>query len=108
MHLTNPYMAGDPVGKQPSFVGREDVLRDVLRVLRHPQQNAITLYGQRRIGKTSILQYLEAHLPEEGAYLPVYFDLMNFNRFYFADKVGENPRRPGPGLRLLWRPGVCK
>ena len=38
---TNPYMAGDPVGKEPSFVGREDVLRDVLRVLRHPQQNAI-------------------------------------------------------------------
>ncbi len=73
----NPYMAGDPVGKQPSFVGREDVLREVLRVLRHPQQNAITLYGQRCIGKTSILQYLEAQLPK-GPYLPVYFDLMNF------------------------------
>ncbi len=75
--LTNPYTAGDPVGKTEFFVGREDVLREVLRVLRHPTQNAITLYGQRRIGKTSILQWLEAHLPQQGAYLPVYFDLMH-------------------------------
>ncbi len=74
--LMNPYTAGDPVGKTPAFVGREDVLREVLRVLRHPTQNALTLYGQRRIGKTSILQYLEAHLPEQGLYRPVHFDLM--------------------------------
>ncbi len=74
---TNPYTAGDPVGKTSTFVGREDVLREVLRVLRRPQENAITLYGQRRIGKTSILQYLELHLPERGLYHPVYFDLMD-------------------------------
>ncbi len=77
MRYNNPYTAGDPVGKTAAFVGRADVLRDVVRVLRHPSQNAITLYGQRRIGKTSVLQYLEAHLPEEGPYRPVYFDLMN-------------------------------
>ena len=75
--LTNPYTAGDPVGKTAFFVGRADVLREVGRMLRHPTQNAITLYGQRRIGKTSILQYLEAHLPQAGPYLPVYFDLMH-------------------------------
>ncbi len=75
---SNPYVAGDPVGKHPSFVGREDVLRKVLRVLHHPDQNAVTLYGQRRTGKTSILQYLEVHLPEEGPYRPVYFDLMSY------------------------------
>ncbi len=74
---TNPYTAGDPVGKTDAFVGRSDVLREVLRVLRHPTQNAITLYGQRRIGKTSILQYLELHLPEHGPYHTVLFDLMN-------------------------------
>ncbi len=78
MHkLTNPYTAGDPVGKTSFFVGREDVLREVERVLRHQSQNAITLFGQRRIGKTSILQYLETHLPERGNYQPVYFDLMH-------------------------------
>ncbi|MFZ5820455.1 MAG: SUMF1/EgtB/PvdO family nonheme iron enzyme [Chloroflexota bacterium] len=73
----NPYIAGNPVGNTPAFVGREDVLRETLRVLGSPSQNAITLYGQRRIGKTSILQYLAARLPEEGDYRPVYFDLMD-------------------------------
>jgi len=73
----NPYVAGNPVGDSPAFVGRDDVLRTVLRVLRHERQNAIVLYGQRRIGKTSILQYLAARLPEEGPYCPVYFDLQD-------------------------------
>jgi len=75
--LTNPYIAGNPVGNTPSFVGRDDVLREVLRVLRQPEQNAITLYGQRRIGKTSVLQALLKRLPEEGCYHPVYFDLQD-------------------------------
>jgi hypothetical protein len=74
---TNPYVAGNPVGDSPAFVGRADVLREVLRVLRRPQDNAIVLYGQRRIGKTSILQHLAALLPQEGPYRTVYFDLQD-------------------------------
>jgi len=73
----NPYVAGNPVGDSPAFVGRADVLRKVLRVLRRSQDNAIVLYGQRRIGKTSILQHLAAWLPREGTYRPVYFDLQD-------------------------------
>ncbi|RME70894.1 MAG: hypothetical protein D6784_15990, partial [Chloroflexi bacterium] len=71
----NPYIAGNPVGGGNAFVGRADVLRDVARVLRSPNENALVLYGQRRIGKTSILQELLARLPEIGPYQPVYFDL---------------------------------
>ncbi|MBN1877731.1 MAG: tetratricopeptide repeat protein [Anaerolineae bacterium] len=73
----NPYIAGNPVGNTSAFIGRTEVLREVLRVLRHPQDNAIVLYGQRRIGKTSILQYLETWLPEQGPYYPVKFNLQN-------------------------------
>jgi tetratricopeptide (TPR) repeat protein len=73
----NPYVAGNPVGDSPAFIGRADVLREVLRVLRRSQDNAIVLYGQRRIGKTSILQHLAAWLPREGTYRPVYFDLQD-------------------------------
>jgi len=72
----NPYIAGKPVGKTPNFIGREDVLRQIERFLRNPHQHAITIYGQRRVGKTSILQYLETNLPQQGAYIPVLFDLM--------------------------------
>jgi len=73
----NPYVAGNPVDDSPAFIGRADVLREVVRVLRRPQDNAIVLYGQRRIGKTSILQHLAAQLPREGPYRPVYFDLQD-------------------------------
>ncbi len=71
----NPYVCGNAVGASDAFVGREDVLKAVKDVLRHPQENTIVLYGQRRIGKTSVLRELEAKLPTEGNYLTVFFDL---------------------------------
>jgi AAA+ ATPase superfamily predicted ATPase len=74
---TNPYIAGNPVGDSHAFIGREDILFAVRRVLKDPNQNAITLFGQRRIGKTSLLQYLENQLPQEGSYRTVYFDLQD-------------------------------
>jgi predicted AAA+ superfamily ATPase len=74
---TNPYVAGNPVGNSSAFVGREDVLREVLRMLRSANQNAITLYGQRRIGKTSVLHWLDSHLPSGGPFRPVYLDLQD-------------------------------
>ncbi|OQW92147.1 MAG: hypothetical protein BWK78_02540 [Thiotrichaceae bacterium IS1] len=77
MFPINPYVAGNPVGDSPAFVGRADVLQEVLRVLRHSRENAMVLYGQRRIGKTSVLQELAAKLPKEGKYRPVYFDLQD-------------------------------
>jgi tetratricopeptide (TPR) repeat protein len=73
----NPYIAGNPVTGEEAFFGRTDVLRKVLSVLRSPNRNAITLYGQRRIGKTSILRELEQRLPKEGPYRAVYFDLQD-------------------------------
>ena len=73
--LSNPYIAGNPVRGDTYFVGRTDILRDVLALFRNPEANAIVLYGQRRIGKTSILFELEQQLVETGGFLPVYFDL---------------------------------
>lgn len=48
---TNPYIAGNPGGGQKAYVGPMNVLKDVLRVLKNPNDNALVLYGQRRIGK---------------------------------------------------------
>jgi len=73
----NPYITGYPVGDTPAFVGRDDVVREVRQVLRQPYNNAIVLYGQRRIGKTSVLHELKAKLPQENAYHVVLFDLLD-------------------------------
>ncbi|MFQ5812439.1 MAG: hypothetical protein ACE5I2_04500 [Anaerolineae bacterium] len=52
----NPYVAGNPVGDSPAFIGRADVLREVVRLLRRPQDNAIVLYGQRRLRQGHLTQ----------------------------------------------------
>ncbi len=73
----NPYVAGNAVGGSDAFVGREDVIRAVVRALAEPQNQGLVLYGQRRIGKTSILQHLAATLPARSGHRPVYFDLQD-------------------------------
>ena len=77
MTFSNPYTAGNPVHGPEKFIGRADILRDALRVLQHPEANAIVLYGQRRIGKTSVMLHLQKQLSAGDAYQPVYFDLQN-------------------------------
>jgi hypothetical protein len=89
MFSKNPYIVGNPVGDSPIFVGRTDILEEVLRVLRHPQDNAIVLYGQRRIGKTSVLQALEAQLLKKIAYYPILFDLQNRTTHSLAQIIQE-------------------
>jgi len=73
----NPYTAGKPISDPRSFFGREDILREVMQMLRNPHSNAIVLYGQRRIGKTSILLNLEKQLEDGNEFTPIYFDLMD-------------------------------
>ena len=77
MFAQNPYIAGNPIRSEQSFFGREDIFQDVLQVLNNPNSNAIVLYGQRRIGKTSVLLQLEKKLRSENKYTPVYFDLQD-------------------------------
>jgi tetratricopeptide (TPR) repeat protein len=77
MSSKNPYVTGYPVGDTHAFVGRADIVREVQQVLKQPNNNAIVLYGQRRIGKTSVLRELKAKLPQENAYQVVLFDLLD-------------------------------
>jgi tetratricopeptide (TPR) repeat protein len=79
----NPYVIGNSVGNSPAFVGRTDVFEKVLSVVcKENNQNAIVLFGQRRIGKTSVLLELKAllekaKLPKQWNGLPVFVDLQN-------------------------------
>src|SRR6266508_1995805 len=74
--LRNPYIAGRALGQDRGFFGREDILRLVETTLQKLDQNALVLFGQRRIGKTSILLQLQRRLPAPP-FLQVYFDLMD-------------------------------
>lgn len=100
----NPYIAGNPVGGSDAFIGRADVLREVLRTLRSPNENALLLYGQRRIGKTSVLQELRQRLPQEGPYQPVYFDLQDQASLPIGQLLQELASRINQDLQLKLLP----
>jgi hypothetical protein len=74
VEIPNPYATGRPLGPgSPVFFGRDDLfdfVRENLGGL--GQENILVLVGQRRMGKTSLLRQLPAHLGEE--YLPVFLD----------------------------------
>lgn len=54
----SPFIAGTPITNPRHFFGRERVLRRLFNLLKtHPLQNA-AIIGQRRSGKTSLLNYL--------------------------------------------------
>lgn len=71
----NPYVAGVPLSNPDGrgFYGREDIFNFVHSALAAEQRSAILLYGQRRIGKSSILRQLPNRLPAE--FVCVFFDL---------------------------------
>lgn len=75
----NPYMAGRGGIQEGCFFGRDDILQMVKTELTLPDQNAVVLFGQRRIGKTSILLHLQSYLAA-AHFLPVYFDLIEHTR----------------------------
>ena len=72
----NPYVAGAPVMNDDMFFGRR---RLVDRILQTIHNNSLLLYGQRRIGKTSIQHQLKRRLlgidDPRFAFYPVYIDL---------------------------------
>lgn len=71
---TNPYVL-TPLTEGVGFYGRESVLHFVRNTLTAPYQNVIVLFGQRRIGKTSVLHQLMRPEQAPVGFRPVYFDL---------------------------------
>ena len=86
----NPYVIGVPLTGDVGFFGRRGVFTFVGDALESEHQNVIVLYGQRRVGKTSLLHQLAGQLA--GDVLPVYFDLQ-----------GKEQQTLGPVLYSLAR-----
>ena len=72
----NPYIAGTPLRDPQGFFGRQDILDWVSAELSNLHTNALVLYGQRRVGKTTILLQLR-HSLSSTKFLPIYFDLQD-------------------------------
>ncbi len=72
--IDNPYVIGVPLTEQQEiFVGRADVSAYIERLVLNRDSSPVFLYGQRRMGKTSLLNNLGRLLPSNIA--PFFVDL---------------------------------
>ncbi len=72
--IANPYIIGVPLTEQQEiFVGRNDVCTRIEQVLLDKSCPPLLLYGQRRMGKTSLLNNMGRLLPSTLA--PLFVDL---------------------------------
>src|SRR4030095_11613776 len=73
--IESPYIVGVPLtAQQDIFVGRVDISAQIERLLLSRQCPPLLLYGQRRMGKTSLLNNLGRLLP--SAIVPLFVDAM--------------------------------
>ena len=61
----NPFTFGNPIKDPARFYGRREDLRQIVNRLRSSAHESTSIVGERRIGKTSLLKYLET--PEVAA-----------------------------------------
>jgi hypothetical protein len=90
--IPNPYMAGGPVRSEEMFFGREEDFKFVQNKLKTEKEGiVIVFYGQRRIGKTSLLhQILNGRLGD--GFMPVLIDMQGMavqNDGEFYEKIAD-------------------
>jgi outer membrane protein assembly factor BamD (BamD/ComL family) len=76
-----PFRVGGPIQDPANFVGRREVLQEVSHAMLNLQN--ISLHGERRTGKTSLLLYLAYPAPSSAIglpkpHIPVYFNFQEF------------------------------
>ncbi|MCH8294242.1 AAA family ATPase, partial [Candidatus Poribacteria bacterium] len=86
----NPYIAGRVVGED-LFYGRSDLITDIERTLAN---NCFLLYGERRIGKTSLQHQLRERLSNAADptyhFIPAYIDLQGVAEDDFFRTIGSS------------------
>ena len=54
----NPFTYGNPISDPKRFVGRRREIEQIFMRLRNPEFESSSIVGERRGGKTSILNYI--------------------------------------------------
>jgi len=87
----NPYVAGAPVIEDEMFFGRRELVNRILQTIHN---NSLLIYGERRIGKTSIQHQLKKRLGElddpNYEFHPVYVDLQGTPETRFFQTIAED------------------
>ena len=78
----NPYVTGTALpGNSPVFFGRAQILHEILSVLRRPDKpGCVSLLGERRIGKSSLLNQIYQALEQESDLVSIHATAQNWNQ----------------------------
>lgn len=83
--IDSPYITGNPLTEQQEiFVGRNDISTRIEQLLLDQRRPPLLLYGQRRMGKTSLLNNLGRLLP--NSIIPMFVDLQGS-----ASRASDHP-----------------
>ena len=58
MSTTNPFIYGNPLTDPRRFIGRRAEVEHIFSRLRNPEFESSSLIGERRMGKTSVLNFI--------------------------------------------------
>ena len=87
----NPYVAGAPVLEDEMFFGRRKLVDRILQTIHN---NSLLIYGERRIGKTSIQHQVKRRLNRlddpDYEFHPVYVDLQGTPQTRFFETIAED------------------
>ncbi len=107
-NFKNPYIIGRPIHDPENFFGRKKLFEFINANLENDQKT-ILLFGQRRIGKSSILSQLSKSI-QQDKYFFVIFDLqdkgnlpLNDVLYDLAEKIIESLDLSSPEIQLPLR-----
>ena len=87
----NPYVAGAPVLEDDMFFGRRELVDRILQTIHN---NSLLIYGERRIGKTSIQHQIKKRLSAlddpNYEFHPVYVDLQGTPETRFFQTIADD------------------
>lgn len=76
--LQNPFIVGDWIKRDEDFIGRADLIQKYLAL----DRQYYWLIGSRRMGKTSLLRYLQRQFLIQTDTLPLFWDVSGANTAY--------------------------
>lgn len=106
--MPNPYSPGRPIQSKHMFFGRRREQNAILGYINPTHQpTSLMICGQRRTGKTSLVQMTAQHPLVERGYVPVFVDLEHFRAnddYQILRKISREINRVVTELGLSFEP----
>lgn len=79
----NPFVVGEALPENsPAFFGRKKIMFGIFATLLHPRSGCVSLLGERRVGKSSLLNQIFVALGDEERLISIFADVRGWPAEY--------------------------